>query len=361
MGKAINGSQNDEPEGSNPDLDSFDDDVTLLQSYSLSTISTDGSTFEMHPLVQLCSRRWLTARNLKDEWFKVFIERMSECFPNGEFETWSQCHALFPHIHPYISTIPNIPESLCRSWSKLLVNAAWYLQNIGKINQAKGVITATIEVQERLTEPTSLVFRNKRILTQVLIEQGRFLGAETVLGGAIEGSNDALEPANCRYHTIDLRQQLGYLAYLKGNNEEVGTILRQVLESRGTVLRPNSRLIMDAMSSLGLVLRAEGESEKAEKMMRDLLKAQTEVYGVVNPNTLKTLLVLDSALRDQEHFQEAEFYHRGALNLAKDLLGEEHSYKFICMNNLAVDLAALDKLDEAESLHQQELLTVQRR
>ena len=38
---------------------SLDDDILALQSYSFISINADGTTFEMHGLVQLATRKWL--------------------------------------------------------------------------------------------------------------------------------------------------------------------------------------------------------------------------------------------------------------------------------------------------------------
>jgi len=55
-------SDDDEDNASQPSVsDGFEDDVLALRNYSFISINTDGTTFEMHRLVQLATRKWLEA------------------------------------------------------------------------------------------------------------------------------------------------------------------------------------------------------------------------------------------------------------------------------------------------------------
>jgi hypothetical protein len=71
--------------------DEFDDDLDTLRAYSLVIAIADNDTFEMYPLVQFCTRIWLTLVDDVERWRQRFYMLMSTEFPVGEFEHWPKC------------------------------------------------------------------------------------------------------------------------------------------------------------------------------------------------------------------------------------------------------------------------------
>ena len=65
--------------------------------FLIQTTDKAGKLFEMHQLVQLSTRRWLESYGELERWKKKYVINMSEAFPNGEYENWTTCQALFPH------------------------------------------------------------------------------------------------------------------------------------------------------------------------------------------------------------------------------------------------------------------------
>src|SRR5436305_1796660 len=77
--------------------DEFEEDVVVLRNFSFVSVNADGTTFEMHRLVQLATRKWLEAHGQLEKWKQQFVRRLFEKFPTGEYENWAVCQALFPH------------------------------------------------------------------------------------------------------------------------------------------------------------------------------------------------------------------------------------------------------------------------
>ena len=65
--------------------DRFEDDILTLRNYSFISINTDGTTFEMHGLVQLATRKWLEAHGQQERWKQQFIKNLYAKFPIGEY------------------------------------------------------------------------------------------------------------------------------------------------------------------------------------------------------------------------------------------------------------------------------------
>jgi hypothetical protein len=67
-------------------LEGFEDDMDILRGYSLVTLKDQGFC-EMHPLVQLCTRSWISEYGDPARWNRLFIKLVASLFPSGEFET----------------------------------------------------------------------------------------------------------------------------------------------------------------------------------------------------------------------------------------------------------------------------------
>lgn len=77
--------------------DGFEDDVLALRNYSFISVNTDGTSFEMHRLVQLATRKWLEAQKQQERWKQQFIKNVDAELPAGDYEDWVRCQTLFPH------------------------------------------------------------------------------------------------------------------------------------------------------------------------------------------------------------------------------------------------------------------------
>ena len=127
--------------------DGFEDDVQTLRDYSFLSVGTD-RTFEMHGLVQLATRKWLEANGKLEQWKQCYIKNLSAEFPNGEYENWSYCRALFPHAKSAITQRPEAEGSL-REWASLLYNAARYAWRKGSITEAVDLSEMAMKVRKK--------------------------------------------------------------------------------------------------------------------------------------------------------------------------------------------------------------------
>jgi hypothetical protein len=110
--------------------DGFEEDVLTLRHYSFISINKDGTTFEMHRLVQLATRKWLQDHGKQEKWKQQFIRNLDAELPTGEYENWERCQLLFPHAQSAATQQPE-EQGLLRDWSSILYKAAWYARELG--------------------------------------------------------------------------------------------------------------------------------------------------------------------------------------------------------------------------------------
>jgi hypothetical protein len=129
--------------------DGFEDDILTLRNYSFISVNVDKTTFEMHGLVQLATRKWLDAHAQLERWKQQFIKNLFAEFPTGEYENWKKCQSLFPHVKSAVAQQPDEKDSL-REWASLLYKAAWYAWRRENVGDAEKMSVKAMKTRRKL-------------------------------------------------------------------------------------------------------------------------------------------------------------------------------------------------------------------
>ncbi|CAA9959477.1 hypothetical protein PTMSG1_02895 [Pyrenophora teres f. maculata] len=109
-------SNDDESEGDKPQSswgdDEFRDALKVMRNFCFISVDTAGTSFGMHSLVQLATRKWLEDNGKLERWKQQCISNLRDAFPTGEFENWAACQALFAHAKAAVGQRPDDELSL---------------------------------------------------------------------------------------------------------------------------------------------------------------------------------------------------------------------------------------------------------
>ena len=292
----------------NDEADSaFEEDLDILQAYSLVSITANSGACEMHALVQLCTRIWLSSFREAEKWEQKFLALMALELPSGEYENWGTCQQLLPHVESLFNSKPTAKEGL-KAWSEVLTNAAWYLWMRGSYNIAQEIAAKAVAAREKalgLDDQQTLV--SVEILALVLRCQGKYDKAEKLNRRALEGRE----------------------------------------KERG-VQHPDALM---SVSNLALVLQDQGKYDEAEKLNRRALEGYEKELGEQHPDTLTSVNNLAGVLGDQGKYDEAEKLIQRALEGYEKELGVQHPKTLASVKNLVLVLQDQGKHDEAEKLN----------
>jgi hypothetical protein len=127
----------------------FDEDLDILLAYSLVKATADKGVWEMHALVQFCTRVWLSSFSDAQRWNRSFLALMAREFPYADFKNWAKCQQLLPHVESlYKSELSG--NQTVREWAKVLDYAAWYMQTAqGKYDEAEKLNRRALEGREK--------------------------------------------------------------------------------------------------------------------------------------------------------------------------------------------------------------------
>jgi tetratricopeptide (TPR) repeat protein len=325
--------------------DGFEDDVLALRDYSFITVNRDGSTFEMHSLVQLATRTWLENEGQLDKWRNQFISILCAELPIGEYENWVKCQVLFPHAQAALAQRPRDGEAL-KDWALLLYKAAWYAWKQGRAGEAEWMSVTSMEVlSEMIGEVHADTLSSMEMVVLARSLGGKYKEAEAMQRQTLAQREKVLGPEHPS--TLTSMNNLASVLYSQGKYEEAEAINRQTLAQREKVLGPEHPDTLISMDNLAFVLKSQGKYEEAEAMNRQTLSQLEKVLGPEHPHTLTSMGNLARVLDSQGKYEEAEAMQRRTLAHREKVLGPKHPETLESMGNLARALDSQGKYEEA--------------
>ncbi|CAI7602083.1 unnamed protein product [Penicillium manginii] len=340
--------------GSEQDELDFHDALVPLLNYSLVRLEMSEGLYDMHRLVQLSVRAWLDIHQQLHSWQAKSRVIMARKFPDGNYESWTQCRSLLAHAKSVLECMCDMNDEDSLNAADLLSNCGWYLFLQGAYEEAEAMHRRELEIREKVLGheyPSTLTsFSN---LGLVLNSQGKYEEAEAIHRRALEGYEKVLG----REHpdTLTSINNLGLVLDSQGKYEEAEAMHRRALEAREKVLGREHPFTLTSVSNLGLVLFSQGKYKEAEAIHRRALEAQENVLGREYPDTLTSVNNLGNVLISQGKFEEAEAIHRRALEGYEKVLGREHPFTLTSVNNLGLVLDRQGKYEEAEAMHRRAL------
>ncbi len=312
-----NEKDDDEDSTSGPsEGDGFEHDLLVLRNFSFISVKADGSTFEMHRLVQLAMREWLESNGQLETWKQQYIKNLREEFPPGEYENWAKCQALFPHAKSALAQRPEGEDSL-REWASLLHNAAWYALRKGNLADSEKMSVKALKVRENMLG----------------YEHGETLGSMSMVGSVYN---------------------------LGGRWNESEALRVQVMETHKRVLGPEHPETLRSMANLASTYGNLGRRNEAEALQVQVMEMTKRVLGPEHPHTLTIMAHVASTYRNQGRWNEAEALQVQVMEMSKRVLGPEHPHTLTGVANLACTYWYQGRENEAEALEVQVMETRKR-
>ncbi|CAG7941474.1 unnamed protein product [Penicillium salamii] len=263
------------------DILDFHDALAPLLSYSLIRLEINERLFDMHHLVQLSVRAWLDMHQQLYGWQAKSRGIMTRVFPDGEYESWTQCRSLLAHAQSVLQSICDVDDEDRLNAATLLSNCGWFLDLQGVYEEAELMHRQALEARQKV------------------------LGRE-------------------HPDTLTSVSNLGSVLSSQGKYDEAEAMHRRALEAREKVLGREHPNTLTSVNNLGLVLSSQGKHDEAEAMHRRALEGYEEVLGREHPDTLTSVSNLGNVLSSQGKYDEAEAMHRRALEARPKVLDREH-------------------------------------
>lgn len=229
----------------------FEDTVAPLMSFSLIRTEIGGQSFEMHRLIQLSIREWLNKQGQFHRWVKQGRQVMEEAFPSGNYETWTTCQMLLPHVKEVMQLKLGSDKDDLLNATGIANRCGWYLHLQGKYEEAEAMHRRALTIREkvlRADHPDTLTSVNN-------------------LGGALHG---------------------------QGKYEEAEAMHRRALTGYEKVLGANHPNTLTSMWHLSYFWKEQGQDVKAVQLLQSCIQLQHQKLGPSHPHTMAASAMLNN-------------------------------------------------------------------
>jgi len=338
-----------------PTLDSIASDplkvneaIELLLRYSLIRRNPEAPSLSIHRLVQAVLKDGMD-KDVQRLWAERAIRAVNRAFPDVELQTWEKCQRCLPHVQVCAMYIEGYALAFPEA-ARLLNEAASYLVEHGRYQQAESLLLTTLAVRQQILEANHPdTARTLNDLGEVYRKQGKYHEAETLLQEALAIRQQALGEAH-----PDVAQTLHNLANLyraQGAYVKAELFYLQALHIRETTVGIDSSLVAQSYYSLAKLYHSLEKHQEAEKLCKQALHIQEQrLLGANHPLIASTLNMLAKIYQGQHKLDQAKEMNMRALSIRESTSGADHPHVATIINNLVEIYHTEGRYREAEPL-----------
>ncbi|KAL6821948.1 hypothetical protein J3E69DRAFT_339611 [Trichoderma sp. SZMC 28015] len=263
----------------------------ILKAFSFVTETSD--SFDMHRLVQLVTRKWLTSQGTISRFGTEALMTVSKMYPYGEYETRTKCAKYLSHANAVLhlnNGLKSKDEKKARA--SLLYRIAQYFNLEGKWSQAEMFHTEAREIRREL------------------------LGAD-------------------HRDTLSSMYSLALTYMYQGRWKEAEDLNVQVMETCKIKLDADDPLTLACMNDLASTYMYQGRLKEAEDLHVEVMETRKMKLGADHPQTLASMSNLASTYIDQGRWKEAEDLNVEVMETRKIKLGADHPHTLDSMYIMA--------------------------
>ncbi|KAH8683637.1 P-loop containing nucleoside triphosphate hydrolase protein, partial [Ilyonectria robusta] len=325
----------------------MDEALGLLKTYAFISEREGQESYDMHRLVRLAMRNWLTEKP-ELQWFATeLIRKLNTEFPFAVYENRTVWIRYMPHALIALESRQYAADDHAKAC--LLHNVATAFLEQARYREAETLYRESLVLYAQtlgVDHPSAI--SSKGNLANALFGQGRYQEAE-----ALDGETLALRTQilGARHpDTMTSNHNLASVLRRQRKLKEAEALHLQTLTLRTEVLGANHQDTLMSGAHLGTVLAEQGRHGEAESVHRKVLELQTQIMGPDHPDTLRSNSFIGRLLCDQGRYQEAEAIIRKTLELQTQALGADHPDTLWSHASLLEVLYRQGRYKEAEAI-----------
>ncbi|KAL6832120.1 hypothetical protein V8C40DRAFT_163757 [Trichoderma camerunense] len=305
----------------------------ILKAFSFVT-ETSGS-FDMHRLVQLVTRKWLTSQGTISRFGTEALMTVSEMYPSFEYKNRTKCAKYLSHANAVLQLHELKSRDEEKARASLLHRVAFYFIDEGKWNQAEIFNIEATEIRRRLLgadHPDTLMSMNN--LASTYSHQGRRKEAEDLYLQVMEARKIKLGADHP--DTLGSMSNLALTYYYQCRWKEAEDLNLQVMEARKIKLGADHPDTLGSMNNLASTYSHQGRWKKAEDLLAQVIETLTIKLGADHPDTLSSMNNLATTYSHQGRWKKTEDLLAQVIETLTIKLGADHPHTLTSMSNLAL-------------------------
>ncbi|KAM0322096.1 hypothetical protein ACHAQA_009725 [Verticillium albo-atrum] len=280
--------------------------VGVLCGYSFLSTREDGTTYDMHQLVHLASRVWVTRQDDADQQRRTALIHLGEIFSTDEWEEREKWHHLLPHVLKAIEV-----EKEDKDWVEEESHLGYW---VGRCLLAEGQIREAVKVLKRVVAVR-----------------------ETTL-------------ANTHPDRLASQHALASAYQEDGQTKEAIKLLERVVAVQETTLADTHPGRLELQHSLACVYLADRRVKEAITRLERIAAVRETTLAETHPNRLNSQHILASAYQADGRVKEAITLLERVVAIHEITLAETHLDRLNSQHLLAIAYQADGQVKEAIKL-----------
>lgn len=325
----------------------MDEALGVLKTYAFISERDSQKSYDMHRLVRLAMRNWLTEKP-ELQWFATeLIRTLNTEFPYPKYENRFVWTRYMPHALIALESRQYATDDDAKS--NLLHNVAAAFFEQGRFREAETLYREAFALHaQTLGVDHPATIGSKSNLANALFGQGRYEEAESLDRETLAQQTRILGARHP--NTIRSNNNLAGALHIQRKYEEAEALFLQTLALRTEVLGANHQDTLMSSADLASVLADQGKYREAESLYRKVFALQTQIMGPDHPDTLRSNYKIGGLLCDQGKYQEAEAIIRETLERQTQVLGADHPERLWSYSVLFDVLYQQGRYEEAEAM-----------
>lgn len=315
---------------------SLEDDIQLLQDYSLVTVIASPPSFEMHRLVQLATQDWLKADDSFERWGSQFMINLDEAFPSiqDELEDFDLCRSLVPHVFAAMDIELHDRNPVLRQAS-ILAKAAFHVYGTGAYSDSRKMNEQALKIWTELLGPDHrATIRLMQSLGVVYVGAQDHERAESMLTETLNRCQHLW--GNDHHQTLEVMHDLATAYSRNGKLADAEKMQARVFRKLTTGYGEKDFATLAIMIDYADTVSKIGKHREAEELANRAITIAREIYPGRHPEILRALTGQARAYYQSGKNEEARRLFSEALRLSSKLLGGDHPDTLTRMHWLAV-------------------------
>ena len=318
----------------------------VLQAYSMTTATSGERAFDMHSLIQVMAKHWLSSHGQLEKFEALALKIVYNMFPNNfelveDLALGARCS---PHAYTVLENSASILDGDRSSY--LASRLSLYLRIKGDFNGALKYVMIALKWRRSICDTDDnhfLGLQNDLVVIQWYL--GHYKEAE-ILGREILSSRERIL-GHEHQDTLVSRNNLGLILFSLGDYEAAASIHEITLETRKSTLGPNHNDTLKSLNNLALSWKRLEKFPQAAKAFQHVITCR-ESQGGDFLGLLRSMNNLGLVLQLQSNFEEAKYIHSTVYHERESLLGANHPDTIKSKQNIATILLEQDHLENAE-------------
>lgn len=327
-----------------------DEAIATLKAYAFINERSNSEAYDMHRLVRLAMRNWMTQEKELQSCVTGVMEKLRSVYPFPGYSNKGIWMAYLPHA---LAALEFEDLAADREAEITLIDCvARSCTHTMEYQTAEALYHRAIDLSVKTRGHDSPVtLRLIHNLGAVYFKRGRPEEAETLWREVLEKRVEIL--GKDHPDTLFSMDNLAVSLQMQGRGTEAGMLIRQVYDLRVEFMGNADPDTLRTTQKLAEIMRREGKHKESEQLSRETLGWMRKIRGVDHPDTLMAMKVLAISIGDQGRVAEAEKLFRELVDLAVPTLGDTHPDTLAAVLCLAVTVRIQRRYEEAETIFRQ--------